>query len=90
MRRAPVPIQPPPTLHVDLSERLRVTAARLQSMPPDGATSLSVTTSWQGRTEADVRALAMTIAGPLGFTPVVEGHGDTVTVSFRRPDRRHR
>ena len=90
MRRPPVPIQPPPTLHVDLAERLRVTAARLQSMPPDVATSLSVTTSWQGRSEADVRALAKAIAAPLGFVPVVDGSGDSVTVMFRRPGRRHR
>jgi hypothetical protein len=90
MRRAPVPIQPPPTLHVDLAERRRVTAARLQAMPPDVATSLSVTTSWQGRTDADVRALAATIASPFGFDHAVEGRGDSVTVIFRRSDRRHR
>jgi hypothetical protein len=77
-------------LHVDLAERLRVTAMRLQSMPADVATSLSVTTSWQGRTDADVRALAATIAAPLGFDHVVEGRGDSVTVIFRRADRRHR
>jgi len=51
---------------------------------------LSITTSWQGRTEADVRALARAVAGPLGFTAVIEARGDSVTVIFRRPDRRHR
>jgi hypothetical protein len=90
MRRAPVAIQPPPTLHVDLAERLRATAARLQAMPPDVATSLSITTGWQGRTEADVRAIASSIAGPLGFKPSVEARGDSVTVVFQRSDRRHR
>jgi hypothetical protein len=59
-------------------------------MPPDAATSLSVTTSSQGRSEADVRAFAMTIAEPLGLTSVVEGRDDAVTVIFRRPDRRTR
>ena len=84
MRRAPVPIQPPPTLHEDLAERLRGTATRLQSMPADVATSLSVTTSGQGRPEAEIRVLASTIAAPLGFIPVVELRGDAVTVIFRR------
>ena len=84
MRRASIPIQPPSTPHEDLAERLRGTAARLQSMPADVATSLSVTTSGEGRTEAAVRALASTIAAPLGFIPVVEAGGDAVTVIFRR------
>jgi hypothetical protein len=90
VRRPPVAIQPPPILHIDLAERLRVTAKHLQTMPPELATSLSITTSWQDRTEADVRALARAVAGPLGFMAVIEGRGDSVTVIFRRPDRRHR
>jgi hypothetical protein len=92
MRRAPraSTIQPPATLHVDLAERLRVTAARLQAMPPELATSLSITMGWHDRSESEVRALATTIAEPLGFTPAVEGRGDSVTVIFRRSGQRHR
>ena len=65
-----------------------MTAARLEAMPADLATSLSITTSWQGRTEPDVRALAAAIASPLGLAPSVEGRGDSVTVTFRRPGPR--
>jgi hypothetical protein len=90
MRRAPAPIEPAATLHVELAERLRVTAARLEAMPADAATSLSITTGWQGRTEADVRAMAATVAKTGGFRPVISAHGDSVTVTFQRSERRHR
>ena len=90
MRRAPAPIQPAATLHVELAERLRVTAARLGAMPADAATSLSITTGWQGHTEADVRAMAATVAKTGGFRPVIEAHGDSVTVTFQRSGRRRR
>ena len=90
MRRAPAPIQPAATLRIELAERLRVTAARLEAMPADVATSLSITTGWQGHTEADVRAMAETVAEPLGFRPVVDARGDSVTVIFKRSVRRHR
>jgi hypothetical protein len=90
VRRAPAPIQPPATLHVELAERLRVTAARLDAIPADAATSLSVTTGWQGHTEAGIRAMAATVAQPLGFKTVIEACGDAVTVAFHRPRRRQR
>ena len=83
-------IQTQPTIHVDLADRLRVTAGRLSSMPVDLATSLSITTNRQGRSDADIRAVALSIARPLGFTSVVETDGDAVTVTFARADRRHR
>lgn len=88
MRRPPGRIQPPATLQVDLEERLRATAARLETLPAELATSMSVTTGWQGRTEADVRRLAQEIARGGGLRPAVEGHGDSVTVTFRRSGRR--
>ncbi|MDP9245450.1 MAG: hypothetical protein M3O64_02255 [Chloroflexota bacterium] len=88
MRQQPGPIQPPATLRVELEERLRVTAARLQAMPAELATSLSVTTGWQERTEADVSALAAAIAAPFGHIAAVERCADSVTVTFRRPGRR--
>ena len=90
MRRAPAPILPPTTLHVELAERLRLTVARLEAMPADAATSLSITTGWQGHTEADVRAMAATVAKPGGFRPVIEAHGDSVTVTFQRSGRHRR
>lgn len=90
MRRTPAPIQPSATLHVELAERLRVTAARLDAMPADGVSSLSITTGWQGHTEADVRAMAATVAKPLDLRPVIEARGDSVTVIFQRPSRRRR
>jgi hypothetical protein len=89
VRRAPAPIQPTATVHIELAERLRVTAARLNAMP-DTATSLSITTGWQGHSEADVRAMAATVAKPLSFRPVIDGHGDSVTVSFQRARRQIR
>jgi hypothetical protein len=90
MRRAPTPIQPAATLHIELAERLRVTAARLEAMPADAATSLSITTGSQGHSEADVRAMATTVAQPLGFRTVIEARGDLVTVMFQRSGRRRR
>jgi hypothetical protein len=90
VRRAPAPIQPAATLHVELAERLRVTAARLEAMPADAASSLSITTGWQGHAEADVRAMAAMAAKTGGFRPVIEGHSDSVTVAFHRSARRHR
>ena len=78
------PVEPPATLHVDLEERLRLTAARLDALPAELATSLSITTGWQDRTEADIRELAAEVARPLGLVPAVEGRGDSVTVTFRR------
>jgi hypothetical protein len=84
VRRAPAPIQPAPTLHVELAERLRITAARLSAMPADAATSLSITTGWQGHREADVRALAASVAKAHGLRTVIEGHDDSVTVAFHR------
>lgn len=89
MRRAPAPIQPSATVHIELAERLRATAARLHAMP-DTATSLSITTGWQGHSEADVRAMAATVAKPLSLRPVIDGHGDSVTVTFQRSSQRHR
>jgi hypothetical protein len=88
MRRPPGQVQPPSTLHVDLEERLRVTATRLEAMPAELATSLSITTGWQGRTEADVRALAAEIARGRDLRLSVEGRGDSVTVTFRRAGQR--
>jgi hypothetical protein len=90
VRRAPTPIQPAAILRVELAERLRLTAARLAALPADAVTSLSITTGWQGHTEAEVRAMAATVAKPLGFRPVTEGRGDSVTVAFHRSGRRHR
>jgi len=90
MRRAPAPIQPAATLRDELAERLGVTAARLEAMPADAASSLSITTGWQGHTEADVRAMAAVAATTGGFRPVVEAHGDAVTVTFQRSGRRRR
>jgi hypothetical protein len=84
VRRQPVPIEPAATLHIELAERLRVTASRLDAMPADSATSLSITTGWQGRSEADIRALAATVAKPLRLRPVIEARGDSVTVTFQR------
>jgi len=70
-----------------------VTAARLGAIPAGAATSLSITTGWQGHTEADVRAVAAAIAEPLGLRPEVHGHGghaESVTVTFHRAGLRHR
>ncbi|MEA2662936.1 MAG: hypothetical protein QOH08_2508 [Chloroflexota bacterium] len=54
-------------------------------MPAELATSLSILAGWQGLTDATVRGLALTAAAPLGFSFTVESHGDTVSVTFRRP-----
>ena len=86
MRRAPGQLQPPPPIYVELEERLRATAARLDAMPAEVATSLSITTGWQGRTEPEVGALAAAIAAPLGLTHDVDAA--SVTVTFRRPGPR--
>lgn len=90
MRRAVVPIQLPPTIHLDLFERLEGTAARLAAMPAEAASSLSITAGWQGRADADVRSRATAIASPLGFAVGVEAVDDAVTVTFRRPARPRR
>jgi hypothetical protein len=84
MRQPAGPIQRPAIQRVDLDERLRVTAARLQAIPADLATSLSITTGWQGRTEADVAAVSAAAAAPFGHLATVDGCTDSVTVTFRR------
>jgi hypothetical protein len=84
MRRAISPIQPPAVLHVDLGERLRVTARRLEAMPPELATSLSITAGWHGLSETQVRALARVASAPFGFAEEVQALHDAVTVTFRR------
>jgi hypothetical protein len=89
MRRAPVLTQAPPTLHVELAERLRVTTGRLLAMPPDVATSLSITTTRQGHSDADLQVLAASIATPLGLGAAVETDGESVTAIFWRSDSRH-
>jgi hypothetical protein len=78
------PIEPPQRVEVDLAERLRVTAAQLNAMPPGSAGSLSVTVGWQGWGEAQVRRVATAVATPLGLMTAVEPDGDVVTVIFRR------
>jgi hypothetical protein len=87
MRRAPAWVQPPSTLRVDLEERIRVTAERLARLPDDQVTSLSVTTGWQGRHEADVRRLARSAAAAAGLAVTVEAADDVVTVRFGRTTR---
>lgn len=88
MRRAVSPIQQGPVIHIELSERIRAAAARLQAMPVALATSLSITAGRQGLSEAAIRDLARGAGAPTGLESAVRVDGDTVTVTFRRPARR--
>jgi hypothetical protein len=89
-RRADVPPHNPAGAQLDLPDRLRLAATRLEAMPPELASSLSVTVSSNGRAEADLRALALTVSAPLGLEAQVDAGEDAITVTFRRPIQRRR
>jgi hypothetical protein len=69
---------------LDPAARIGVTAARLAALPPELATSLSVTADWGGLSEGAIRRLASAAAAPLGLVASVDGCAGALAVTFRR------